>query len=78
MLVRTDGTKDVIQSLRPLLNAPRTDAAARESYWRILADVGEANDLAAMLNIPDARMKAPADAIARRPSSSWAAHKCQA
>ena len=58
MLVRADGTSDVIQSLRQLLNAPQTDSAAREAYWRILADVGDANDLAAMLMINDPGMQA--------------------
>jgi putative heme-binding domain-containing protein len=58
MLVRADGTKDVIESLRPLLTAARIDTAARESYWRILADVGDATDLAAILNIPDAPLRA--------------------
>ena len=33
------------------------DAATRESDWRILADVGDAKDLAAMLNISDAPMQ---------------------
>ncbi len=57
MLVRADGTSDVIQSLRQLLDVPQTDNAARESYWRILADVGDANDLAAMLNTGDATLQ---------------------
>lgn len=55
MLVRADGTSDVVQSLRALLKLPATDNAARETYWRILADVGDANDLGAMLKIDDAR-----------------------
>ncbi len=58
MLVRADGTRDVIESLRPLLTSAKIDATARESYWRILADVGDASDLAAMLKIPDAQMQA--------------------
>ena len=56
MLVRADGTSDVLQSLRALLQAPQTDAAARETYWRILADVGDASDLAALLKINDEPM----------------------
>jgi putative heme-binding domain-containing protein len=56
MLVRADGTADVRQSLRALLQSPTTDAAAREACWRILADVGSTNDLAAMLEIPDRAM----------------------
>jgi len=58
MLVRADGTSDVLQSLRALLQSPQTVAAARETYWRILADVGDANDLAAMLNVDDAAAQA--------------------
>ncbi len=58
MLVRADGTADVRQSLRDLLAAPATDKAARETYWRILADVGSTNDLAAMLNVEEAAMLA--------------------
>ena len=58
MLVRADGTRDVIHSLRELLNALQMDAAAREGYWRILADVGDANDLAKMLQVDDAAMQA--------------------
>ncbi len=58
MLVRADGTADVRQSLRALLDSPATDKAARETYWRILADVGTTNDLAAMLNVEEAAMLA--------------------
>ena len=58
MLVRADGTADVRQSLRALLAAPTTDQAARETYWRILADVGSTNDLAAMLNVEEAALLA--------------------
>ena len=53
MLVRADGTSDVLQSLRLLLQSPQTDAVAREAYWRILAEVGDATDLAAILRISD-------------------------
>jgi putative heme-binding domain-containing protein len=58
MLVRADGTADVRQSLRVLIEMPTMDKAARETYWRILADVGSTNDLAAMLNVEDAAMLA--------------------
>jgi putative heme-binding domain-containing protein len=58
MLVRADGSSDVRQSLRALVQSPQTDAVARESYWRILADVGSTNDLAAMLNVEEAAMLA--------------------
>jgi putative heme-binding domain-containing protein len=58
MLVRADGTADVRQSLRALIEMPTTDKAAREAYWRILADVGSTNDLAAMLNVEEAAMLA--------------------
>lgn len=58
MLVRADGSSDVRQSLRALVQSPQTDAVARESYWRILADVGSTNDLAAMLNMEETAMLA--------------------
>jgi putative heme-binding domain-containing protein len=58
MLVRADGTSDVVQSLRALLQSPQTSTDTRESYWRILADVGDANDLAAMLNVGDTGLQA--------------------
>lgn len=53
MLVRADGTSDTVQSLRTLLQNS-SDANARDIYWRILAEVGNANDLAAMLQADDA------------------------
>ncbi|HTD66713.1 MAG TPA: HEAT repeat domain-containing protein, partial [Candidatus Limnocylindria bacterium] len=58
MLVRADGTSDVLQSLRALLQSPQTDVSARETYWRIMADVGDANDLAALLRMEDASLQA--------------------
>ena len=69
MLVRADGTSDVLQSLRALLQSAQTDIAARESYWRILADTGDTNDLAAMLRIRDTALQArvlPALIVASR------------
>jgi putative heme-binding domain-containing protein len=52
MLVRADGTSDTVEALRALLRSGQT-GAARETYWRILADVGNADDLAAMLRVKD-------------------------
>jgi putative heme-binding domain-containing protein len=57
MLVRADGTSDTVNALRSLLESAQLESAAREAYWRILADVGDANDLAAMLRV-DARLQA--------------------
>jgi putative heme-binding domain-containing protein len=53
MLVRADGSSDVVETLRSLLQSAQTTSAASETYWRILADVGDANDLAAMLRIDE-------------------------
>jgi putative heme-binding domain-containing protein len=58
MLVRADGTSDTVQALRNLLQGASIDDSARETYWRILADVGNANDLAAMLHVDDAALQA--------------------
>jgi putative heme-binding domain-containing protein len=49
MLVRADGTSDTVEALRALLRRDSIDERVREIYWRILADVGDANDLAALL-----------------------------
>ena len=51
MLIRADGTSDVLESLRALLQSPRTVGATRERFWRIMADVGDADDLATMLEM---------------------------
>jgi putative heme-binding domain-containing protein len=58
MLVRADGTSDTVEALRSLLKSLPPDSPARETYWRILADVGDANDLAAMLRIGDVALQA--------------------
>ncbi len=57
MLVRADGTSDTVQALRALLRDRQLDVAARETYWRILAEVGDANDLAAMLKLDNAALQ---------------------
>lgn len=51
-LVRADGTSDTVDALRALLRADSNDAA-KETYWRILADVGNADDLASILRVKD-------------------------
>jgi putative heme-binding domain-containing protein len=51
MLVRADGTSDTVEALRGLLGRDDLNAAARETYSRILADVGNANDLAGLLQV---------------------------
>ena len=57
-LVRADGTPDTLQALRELVAAPGLDAAGRERFLHILADVGDANDLATILNLADVGLKA--------------------
>ena len=58
LLVRADGTSDTLQTVRDLLKSVRMDSAAREAYLRILVDTGDANDLAAILNLSDASLQA--------------------
>ena len=58
MLVRADGTPDTLQALRNLVNLPALDPAARESFLHLLADIGDANDLATILNLQDITLKA--------------------
>jgi putative heme-binding domain-containing protein len=57
MLVRADGSSDTVEALRVLLRSDATDAA-KETYWRILADVGNADDLASILRVKDNAMLA--------------------
>lgn len=55
-LVEADGTPDTLQALRELVagrDASQLDAAARETFLNILADVGDANDLATIVNLQD-------------------------
>ncbi|MHB8519556.1 MAG: PVC-type heme-binding CxxCH protein [Limisphaerales bacterium] len=54
LLVRADGTPDTLQTVRDLLQSQALDAAARETFLRILADTGGPDDLAAILKLTDA------------------------
>jgi putative heme-binding domain-containing protein len=54
MVVRADGTPDTLGALRELVVSAEADAAARENFLHILADVGDANDLASVLKLTDA------------------------
>jgi putative heme-binding domain-containing protein len=58
MLVQADGTPDTVSAVRKLLANPSLDAASAESFWQILAEAGDANDLAAMLKIHDESLRA--------------------
>jgi putative heme-binding domain-containing protein len=69
LLVRADGTPDTLQAVRELLRSPQVESSTREIYLRILADHGEADDLAEILNLSDTSMQArllPALATAAR------------
>lgn len=68
-LVRADGTPDTIQIARDLLQSSRLEMTARETFLRLLTDVGDTNDLAAILRLTDASLQArllPAVATASR------------
>lgn len=68
-LVKWDGTPDTIQSLRALASDKKLDAASRETFLRILADIGSADDLAMIVRLDDAALQAkllPAVAEAAR------------
>ncbi len=56
--VRADGTADTLDALRALLRSPTLDPAGRESFLAILAETGNADDLAAVLDIGDESLKA--------------------
>lgn len=58
LLVRADATSDTLQTVRELLRSPGLGNQARESYWRILADTGDARDLAEILKLTDASLQA--------------------
>jgi len=51
--VRADGTADTIDALRTLLRGPSLDPASRESFLAILAETGDAADLAAIVGLDD-------------------------
>jgi len=58
MLVRGDGTADTLEALRSLLRSDQLTGTARETYWRILAEVGNSNDLLMMMMVDDAALQA--------------------
>jgi putative heme-binding domain-containing protein len=69
MLVRADGTSDTLRAVRELLRSSGLDTAARETFLGILADTGDASDLAAILRLSDSSIQArllPALATAAR------------
>ncbi|MBI3851601.1 MAG: c-type cytochrome [Verrucomicrobia bacterium] len=57
LLVRADGTPDTLQILRDQLRSPKLDTVMRETYLRLLADVGDANDLGTILTLTDATLQ---------------------
>ncbi len=58
LLVRADGTADTLQSVRQLLRSSKLDFAIRETYLRLLAENGDAADLAAILKLDDSVLRA--------------------
>jgi putative heme-binding domain-containing protein len=69
LLVRADGTPDTLQTVRDLVSSERVDLAARETYLRILVEVGDSTDLSAILKLTDTALQArllPALATATR------------
>ena len=68
-LVRADGSPDTLQALRELLASARLEPQTREACLHILADNGNADDLAAILQLSDASLQSrllPALATAAR------------
>jgi putative heme-binding domain-containing protein len=57
-LVRADESADTVQAVRALVKSPSIFAADREGFYRLLAAVGEAKDLDAILAIEDPAMRA--------------------
>ena len=59
-LVKADGTPDTLKVLRELVggDASRVDPGTRETFLNLLADVGDAGDLATIVNLPDPALKA--------------------
>ena len=53
VLIRADGTPDTLEAVRELLKSAQLDSAARETYFRILADTGDGHDLASILELAD-------------------------
>src|SRR5205823_4243085 len=58
LLVRADGTPDTLRIVRGLLKSSRLEPAAREAYLEILADHGDATDLANLLQLSDDSLQA--------------------
>jgi putative heme-binding domain-containing protein len=58
LLVRADGTSDTLQAVRELLKSSKLDPATHEAYLRILAEHGNANDLATLLKLSDDPLQA--------------------
>jgi len=58
LLVRADGTVDTITAVRTLARSPKADLRTRESYWRILVDVGDSTDYGEVLRIADSELQA--------------------
>jgi putative heme-binding domain-containing protein len=57
LLVRADATPDTLQAVRDLLESDQSDSATREAYLRILADHGNATDLASLLMLSEASLQ---------------------
>jgi putative heme-binding domain-containing protein len=53
LLIRADGTTDTVNALRGLVDSPAITGPRRETFLTLLAEVGDANDLARLL---DAKM----------------------
>ncbi len=69
LLVRNDGTADTLQVVREQLRSANLDPVMRKTFLRILADIGDADDLATILKLDDAPLQAellPALAISAR------------
>src|SRR5439155_17935941 len=58
LLVRADSTPDTLQAVRELLKSSSMEPAAREAHLHILADHGDGNDLASILQLTDASLQA--------------------
>jgi len=50
LLIRADGTADTLQTVRELVDSSTATSARRESFLTLLAEVGDANDLARLLD----------------------------
>ncbi|MEW6157139.1 MAG: PVC-type heme-binding CxxCH protein [Verrucomicrobiota bacterium] len=50
LLVRADGTPDTLQAVRQLIDSPAVASAQRESFLKLLAEVGNASDWTRLLD----------------------------